>query len=223
MIEKLENDNMGKFIIIEGIDGAGKTTLIAKLSDYLSSENISHIVVCGAKETNFAKNILELLLEAEKKEPVDPCISSLLFMAMEKDVYNKVIKPALNKGMWVICDRFFDSTLIYHGFAEKNKEIIHNFKGLLDFTFKKVIPDLTFILDISPEIAKSRLRKRSELNVYDYKGLDYKKNMRQGYLKIAKEHQDKYKIINANQKLNEIMNEVTECIFQKYINVSERK
>lgn len=209
----------GKFITLEGIDGSGKTTCINKLHCYLSDKGIPHITTECAKGTPFSKDIVNLLIEHEESQSVSSSVAALIFMAAAKQTYDKVIKPAIDNGLWVICDRFVDSTLVYHGFAENNPEFIECFSLLKEFTFKNIAPDLTFILDCPVLITEDRLKKRDNLNVYDKKDFNYKNNMRQGYLQIATHEKQRCVIINANQEQNAVVQDISNCIIKRFYDI----
>ena len=198
----------GKFITLEGIDGAGKTTLVGELGNILSLNGVPHITLETVKGTEFTKQLVKLIIETESKETLGSYVSTLLFMAAKRHVYDTVIKPALDKGVWVICDRFYDSSLAYHGFAVNNKSFIEAFQNLKEFCFDHSHPDITFVLDIPVDVSASRLEKRGDLNVYDQKDDVYKNNMRQGYLQMAKYEPERFKVINANQQLHDIVQEI---------------
>lgn len=198
----------GKFITLEGIDGAGKTTLVSELGNILSLNGVPHITVETAKGTEFAKQLVKLIIETEAKETLGSHVSALLFMAAKRQVYDTVIKPALDKGIWVICDRFYDSSLAYHGFAVNNESFIEAFPNLKEFCFDHRHPDITFVLDIPVAVSASRLKKRGDLNIYDQKDDVYKNNMRQGYLQMVKHEPERFKVINADRKLHDIVQEI---------------
>lgn len=206
----------GKFITFEGIDGSGKTTLSKFLSDYLTSQNIPNIQVVDTKGTSLAKNIRSVIMMEEQKAPIDSFVSSMLFMAARKDTYNNVIKPALYEGKWVICDRFFDSTLAYQGFENQDEEFIRKFSDLRKFSFENIRPDLTILLNIPVDISQRRIETRGHLDVFDEKSLSYRERVRKGFLTISMNEKDRFLCLNANKSTNDIEKIIVKEIRKRY-------
>ncbi|MDA0939250.1 MAG: dTMP kinase, partial [Proteobacteria bacterium] len=157
------------FITFEGCDGSGKSTQANLLTETLRKEGY---IVCLTKEpggTELADAIRSLILNKEVK---DAAVEFLLLSAARRDHMNNIILPALQKGMIVICDRFIDSSIVYQGIVKGLN--INTIKQVhLDF-MHNLYPDLTFLLDIKPQNAIKRLKKRGgELNCYDVKSFDF--------------------------------------------------
>lgn len=211
-------DKKGRFITFEGIDGAGKSTLSSFLSKSLSLKGIDNIQIVDTTGTKLARKVRNIIMDEGRKAPIDAFVSAMLFMAARKDTYKNIIKPALNDGKWVICDRFFDSTLAYQGFGNGSQEFIDKFAELRKFSLEGCAPDLTFILNIPVEVSKSRIDNRGSFDAFDEKSLSYRENVRKGFLKIAASEKDRCLCINANKPLDIIKELIIEKINKKYFN-----
>lgn len=208
----------GRFITFEGIDGSGKTTLSNFLSENLSLKGIDNIQIVDTKGTELARKVRDVIMDEERKTPIDSFVSAMLFMAARKDTYKNVIEPALNAGKWVICDRFFDSTLAYQGFGNENQEFINKFAELRKFSFEGCAPDLTFILNIPVEVSKNRIDSRGSFDAFDEKSLSYRENVRKGFLKIAASEKNRCFCVNVNKPLDIIKELIVKKINNRYFN-----
>jgi len=204
------------FITFEGIEGSGKTTQIKYLADYLSAKGYDCVMTREPGSTNIGKKIRGILLDPENND-LDPVAELLLYMADRIQHVKQVIIPALNKGKIVLCDRYADSTLVYQGFARGlDIELIKKLHSLLINDLK---PDITFLFDLPPEIGLSRAWKqikngaRSELETrFEKERLLFHEKVRNGYLELARLEPERFRIINALQDENRVMNEVIKTI-----------
>ena len=155
----------GKFIVIEGIDGSGKTTQINQLSKWLNSSDIipknnKLVITREPGGTNLGKSIRSLLLDTSKEKAPYSITELLLYAADRAQHVNEIIRPCLNKGDWVISDRFTGSTLAYQGYGRKLD--IKLIKDLETIATQGIAPDITFLLDISVEESIKRRRSRKD-------------------------------------------------------------
>ncbi|HHW11688.1 MAG TPA: dTMP kinase, partial [Firmicutes bacterium] len=173
----------GIFVTFEGIDGSGKSTQAQMLAARLTAEGVPTVITREPGGTVLAEKIRELLLFPE--EDLAPETEVLLYAAARAQHVRQVIRPGLARGAVVICERFTDSTLAYQGFASENDpELI---RKLNTFATGGLVPDLTFLLDITPEQGWSRVQERSKNNGTDRieaKGLAFQEKVRQGYLRL---------------------------------------
>lgn len=165
-----------KFIILEGPDGVGKTTIIKKLQENFDSSK--YIFVKDPGCTPLGMKIRELLLDKKNSE-MDPVTELMLFAASRAQMVNQVVKPAL-KHSHVISDRFSLSTMVYQD-GVKNRG---NFKEVLEFGLKDLWPDLILVLDVPPEVSLQRISGR-EMDRMESKGVEQFKIRREKYLEYA--------------------------------------
>lgn len=186
----------GKFITFEGGEGAGKSTQVKLLADYLREQGHEVVITREPGGTPGGEEIRNLLL---RRSGWDGLTEALLNFAARNEHVKKVIKPALAVGQWVICDRFYDSTFVYQGYAqgvEINKLEEIKMAVLGDFA-----PDITFLLDIEIETA---LKRATDHNRYEKMGLPFHKKVRDGFLNLANEHKKRIVVINAAKTPGEV-------------------
>lgn len=182
------------FITFEGIDGSGKTTLIKKLSKWLRSYGYKVKTTKEPGGTIFGKKIRKILLNP-KIEILSPLTSLLLYSADRLEHVYSTILDSLDEGMVVLCDRYYDSTYAYQHHACGIPLVIVD--SLTNIT--GVDPDITILLDISPEKVLERLDgKCKNESRYEIKDLEFKNKIRYGYLKRAEEFPDRIKVINVD-------------------------
>ena len=147
----------GRFITFEGGEGCGKSTQIKRLEAYLKEKGVEVLVTREPGGTRLAE-LIRGLLKDEKDDPPCDRAELLLFLAARSQLVKNVIVPALESGVWVLSDRFSDSTFAYQGYGRGlDLEIL---KIANDFACDSLKPDLTLLLDVPPEVASARMRKR---------------------------------------------------------------
>jgi dTMP kinase len=205
------------FITFEGIDGSGKSTQIQLLKEMLEKRN--HVVTTLREPGGniLSEQIRQLLLDS--KEQVDPRCELLLFTAARAQLVSSVIRPALEAGKIVICDRYIDSSVAYQGYGRGLS--IESIESINDFATAGLIPDITFIFDLSVDDAAKRAGFRSNDNQtkpdrMERSGDAFFERTKQGYLDIAKKSDRNIFIINANDALNDIREQV-ESIVVSYL------
>ena len=158
MINKNEKDN-GRFISLEGGEGAGKSTQANKLKKYLESKG-KEVVLTREPGGSLGAEQLRNLLVSGKEDRWDPISETLILYAARREHWVKTIQPSLCQGSWVISDRFSDSTIVYQGFGKGvDRDLI---EGLHLLTLGKIYPDLTFFLDIPAELGLKRSSHRDK-------------------------------------------------------------
>jgi len=201
----------GKFITFEGGEGSGKTTQAKLLFEALNNNKIATIFTREPGGTDGAEAIRNLLVKGETGR-WDRITETLLYFAARRDHVQKLIKPSLERGESVICDRFTDSTIAYQGYGHGVKTELIN--GLHKITLGEFKPHLTLVFDIDIEKgigrAKAREKKSDGQKEDRYERMDsiFHKNVRRGFLEIAKNDSKRCVVINADGKINEIHNAV---------------
>ena len=205
------------FITFEGIDGSGKSTQIQLLKEMLEKRNHVVTILREPGGNIFSEQIRQLLLDS--KEQVDPRCELLLFTAARAQLVGSVIRPALEAGNIVICDRYIDSSVAYQGYGRGLS--IESIESINDFATAGLIPDITFIFDLSVDDAAKRAGFRSNDNQtkpdrMERSGDAFFERTKQGYLEIAKKSDRNIFIINANDAMNDIREQV-ESIVESYL------
>ena len=206
----------GKFIVIEGIDGCGKTTQIDKISKWLPSsglieKNSKLITTREPGGSLLGKKLRSLILDNNEDNRPSSLAELLLYSADRAEHVSKIISPALNKKNWILSDRFSDSTLAYQGYGRNiNLEIIKNIETIV---CQGEYPDLTILLEISAE--ESILRRKNVIpDRIESEGIKFLEKVNQGFQLIAKEK--KWKVISASQNVNNITNEIKETLLKNF-------
>ena len=194
------------FITFEGIEGSGKSSLIAQLKKYFKSSKLEAFFSKEPGGTDLGKEIRKTLLNP--KYSFDPTSELLLLLADRAEHVQKIIRPKLQKNKLIFCDRYLDSTLAYQGSGRNlDKKIIKEMFKVLDFP----IPDLTILLDVPVQIGLSRARKRNKLDRFEKEDLNFHENVRRSYLDLAKN--DSKRIVIFDSSISE------EELFKKAVNL----
>ena len=206
----------GKFIVIEGIDGCGKTTQINEISKWLPNSGLleKNSKLIKTREPGgslLGKKLRNLILDNNKNNKPSSLAELLLYSADRAEHVSKIISPALKNKDWVISDRFADSTLAYQGYGRNiNLEIIKNIESIV---CQGESPDITFFLEISEE--QSILRRKSLTpDRIESEGINFLKKVNEGFKLIAKEKN--WKVISATQNINIISNEIKETLLKNF-------
>lgn len=209
----------GLLITFEGIDFCGKSVqsrlLFDKLKNHFKNSTIDKVVLLREPGgTIISEKIRDILLDRSLKM-MNPFTEMLLYEAARSQLISEIISPALLQEKIIICDRFYDSTTAYQGFGRSLS---------LDMIYKAhkiathgVVPDVTFVIDLDPTIAKGRQknagRTRDRMELEDH---NFHKNVRNGFLQIAKEEPERISVLNGNQKIEEISDQIWN-IMKKYL------
>ena len=190
----------GVFITFEGVEGSGKSTQIRLLEQYLLKQGLDCFVTREPGGTPISEAIRHLLLDVNNAEMVAET-ELLLYLASRAQHTAEWIIPALEQGKIVICDRYTDSSLAYQGGGRKLAASVIN--TLTSFATRNLKPDITFLLDVDVETGQKRIRNR-KLDRLEEESLNFHKQVRQEYLKLAKRNQDRYIIIDGSRGMQEI-------------------
>ena len=209
----------GKFIVIEGIDGCGKTTQIDEISKWLPTSGLmkkdSQLITTREPGGSLlGKKLRSLILDNNTNNKPTSLAELLLYSADRAEHVSKIISPALKKENWVISDRFSDSTLAYQGYGRNiNLETIKNIESIV---CQGESPDLTIFLEISPEESILR-RKHEKPDRMESEGIEFLEKVNVGFKLIAKEKN--WVVISASQNIKTISNQIKEVLLQKFSNI----
>ena len=204
----------GKFITVEGQDGAGKSTNLAVVSGYLRDQGIEFIETREPGGTPTAERIREMILNSNDDDFGDLTELLLVFAARADHLENK-IKPALEAGIWVLCDRFTDATFAYQGGGRgMNLDQIRELQQLVQ---GGLCPDLTLLLDVPVEVGEQRASARSEADRFELQQSEFKQRVREQYLAIAEAEPERVKIIDASAGLEEVGQQVV-AVLEGFVN-----
>jgi dTMP kinase len=207
----------GLFITFEGGEGSGKTTQIRLLKEAMEQMGKEILLTREPGGSEGAEKIRPLLVSGNANW--DALSEVLLFSAARRDHLVNKIWPALKEGKIVLCDRFADSTLAYQGYGRKDdKELQQKLIDLYQMIAGDFRPDLTFILDIDPEIGLKRSCDRLGNNERRFEDMDiqFHKNLRQAFLKIAQQDNQRCHVIQTNRSVEEIHQDIMEII-KRYV------
>ena len=194
----------GKFIVLDGPDGCGKTTQVRLLTDWLQDHDVPTVSFRDPGDTEVGERIRQILLNPEHKA-MDTRTELLLYMAARAQLWAEKIEPAMKEHICVVLDRWLSSTCAYQGFAGGFG--INNVIKIADRCLERVWPDLTIILDVDTETAAKRLNR--PLDRMERKGSDYHNKVRQGFLKLSNRRED-FPVVSAADGIETVHRNVSE-------------
>jgi dTMP kinase len=202
------------FVTFEGIEGSGKTTQVRRLSEYLKDRGIPHRVTREPGGTGLADEVRSLLL-SPREEPVFPETELLLYEAARAQHVRGVIRPALDSGTAVLCDRFHDATAAYQGFSRGIDA--SQVEWLNRFASGGLTPDLTFLLDVAPEDGFARIRGRGgRPDRIESESLGFHRNVREGYLRLQERQPDRILRIDGSLPADEVFQRIRETVSARF-------
>jgi dTMP kinase len=204
------------FITFEGIEGSGKTTQIRAIAKALAQDGIPCRMTREPGGTDIGARIRAILLHPDNKDLVHKA-ELLMYMADRVQHVETVVRPALTRGETVLCDRYLDATLAYQGYGRGlNVDLLCDLHRLLLSNFK---PDLTLLLDLSPEIGLSRAWRRIDADAgedeqtrFEEEALGFHERVRAGYLDLARREPDRFRIVDAAQGPARVQEAILEII-----------
>lgn len=200
----------GLFITFEGPEGSGKTTQCRHLADWLETHGQSVLITREPGGTPMAEAIRNLLLTKQastrKQETMTPACEAALVLAARSQHVTHTIVPALQKGIIVLCDRFFDSTLAYQGFGRGlNRQALIRFN---DFATGGIRPTLTFLLDLPVKEGLRRRKRASNQNRMDQESLAFHERVRRGFVTLARQDARRWRKLDAQKSPEELAEEI---------------
>ena len=196
-----------KFITLEGIEGSGKTSSLKSITDLLDKKNIIYVVTREPGGSSIGKELRAILLDPETE--ISPEVELMLMLCDRKDHVEKIILPNLEKGNWVVSDRFMDSSIAYQGGGRQlGKKLIISVAEYLNLPQ----PDLTLLFDLPVEMSLSRVKARGDLDRFEKEEIEFHKRIRNTYLDLATNNSNRIKIIDSSQKIEFMLNNVKKAI-----------
>ena len=196
----------GLFITLEGADGCGKTTQLNLLKEYLTSRGYEIVVTREPGGKGLGEKLREILLNYDG-EVSDRC-EAFLYLADRAQNIDTIIKPAINSGKIVLCDRHTDSSVAYQGYGREQN--IDNINMLNELAVNGVHPDLTIVFDIDTETSMERVG--AEKDRLESAGIEFHKRVRNGYLEIAKKNPQRIKVVDASQTIEDVQLDVIKIV-----------
>ena len=193
----------GKFITFEGIDGAGKSSHIASVVELLASRDKMVVSTREPGGTTLGEKLRALLLH----EPMHLETEAMLMFAARREHLAQVIEPAMARGEWVVCDRFTDASFAYQGGGRGLS--VERLAVLEQWVHGQLQPDLTFLFDLSPDVASERISAQGRtLDRFEQEQVDFHRRVRQAYLDRAAAALHRIRVINADQAIQDIKKQV---------------
>jgi len=199
----------GLFISFEGGDGSGKTTQIKLLREYISGKGVEVVTVREPGGVPVSEKIREIILD-NRNTDMDNITEMLLYAASRAQLVSQVIIPALDSGKCVICDRFVDSSYVYQGIARGLG--IDAVKTVNDIATKKLLPDITFFIDVEPKDALERRLSNSEPDRLEREDISFHCKVHQGYIRIAGMFPERIKRIDGSLSKDEVFLQIKKHI-----------
>lgn len=195
---------MSVFITFEGVDGSGKSTQLRLLLQYLSVRGVPHLFTREPGGTPIAEQIREVLL-SPRNRGMSVITEALLFAAGRAEHVSRTIRPALQEGKVVICDRYVDSSLVYQGVAGGLPlEFLEHINQMATGALR---PHRTIVLDLAPEVAIAR-RTATGVDRIEEKDIEYHELVRQGYLDLARAEPRRVRVVDASRSVDEVQAEI---------------
>ncbi|MCB1149435.1 MAG: dTMP kinase [Chlamydiia bacterium] len=206
----MEKPLKGLFLTLEGGEGAGKTTLAARLKEAFEKEGREVLVTFEPGATLLGKELRELLLGVKKEMSISPYAELLLFLSDRAEHIHSMIRPALEQGKVVICDRYNDSTIAYQGFA-RGLDVPH-VQELCEIVVGEVRPQITFFLDVDPYLGLERTRQEGENDRIEREELAFHETLRHGFHWLAQQERERIFILDASEPKDHVFEEAWKVI-----------
>ena len=199
----------GKFITIDGLEGAGKSTQIDFIKKYLSARNRDVFLTREPGGTDLGERLRALLLD-KKIDAMNPDTELLLMFAARNEHVKKVIVPKLEQGVWVISDRFTDASYAYQGGGRGIP--LERIGELEQWTLQDFVPDMTFLLDLDVELGLSRVEQRGEKDRFEEEHKDFFNKVREIFSNRASKYPERIKLIDASKNIDETSSQIKKIL-----------
>ena len=198
----------GKFISFEGIDGAGKSTHIESVRALLTARGKTIVMTREPGGTELGEAIRGLFLGRS----MSPNSEALLVFAARREHLEEVVWPALERGDWVLCDRFTDATFAYQGGGRQLG--FDRVQALADWVHPNFAPDLTLLFDLAPDAAQDRVAHRGALDRIESEAIEFHARVRAAYLRRAQNEPERIKVLSSDQSKEIVRSRVLACVMQ---------
>jgi len=199
----------GKFITIDGLEGAGKSTQIDFIKNYLSDRNRDVFLTREPGGTDLGERLRALLLD-KNIDAMNPDTELLLMFAARNEHVKKVIVPKLEQGVWVISDRFTDASYAYQGGGRGIP--LERIGELEQWTLQDFVPDMTFLLDLDVELGLSRVEQRGEKDRFEEEHKDFFNKVREIFSNRASKYPERIKLIDASKNIDETSSQIKKIL-----------
>jgi dTMP kinase len=200
------------FITLEGPDGSGKTSQVTPLSDFLTQQGYPVIITREPGGTAIGDQVRHILGDLQNTK-MHPHTETLLFLSARAQLVEQVIKPHLENGYIVLCDRYADSTMAYQGYGHQND--LKQIESLINFATGGLKPELTLLLDLDVEEGLRRKVHGREWNRLDAYSLEFHQRVRQGYLKLAAAETERWVKIDAGLPAEEVQEDIRKAVISR--------
>ncbi|MGH1470214.1 MAG: dTMP kinase [Cellvibrionaceae bacterium] len=201
----------GKFVTLEGSEGVGKSSNLKFIKEYLLAQGLEVITTREPGGTPLAETIRDIVLSPRDEKMCDLTELLLIFAARAQHLA-QVVLPALDRGAWVLSDRFTDATYAYQGYARGlSLDVISQLENLVQ---QELRPDLTIILDVDVALGLQRAMDRGSLDRIESEKIDFFERVRKGYLALASRNPDRYRIVDATPSLSAVQSSIEKQLSQ---------
>ena len=199
----------GRLITLEGVEGTGKSTQLDFVANYLRDQGQKVLCTREPGGTPVGERIRSILLDNELPA-MDAETELLLMFAARSEHVKKIIEPALQSGTWVVSDRFYDASYAYQGYGrDVSLERIDELRAI---SIGGLEPDLTILLDVSLDVSSQRVAVRGNQDRFENEQHEFHTKVRNGYLKLAKYHKERIRIIDATQSISEVQIDIKKIL-----------
>ena len=206
----------GFFITLEGGEGSGKTTVLGRVTAYLQNRSMPYRITREPGGVEIAEKIRSIILDPAHTA-MDARTEALLYAASRSQHLAEVVEPALREGLTVLCDRFVDSSLVYQGHARGLG--IEEVWSINRFAIGNRMPDLTFYLDVDPELGLSRIaaNQEREVNRLDLESLSFHKKVREGYQLLVEANPERIVVLDANRPIHMVEQDIVRTLEERVL------
>ena len=197
----------GLFISVEGSDGSGKSTQLENIKKYYENKGVTILATREPGGTKISEMLRTILLDKANTE-MSPVTEMMIYAASRAQLVEEVIKPALERGEVVICDRFIDSSIAYQGYGRGLGDMVESVNL---YAIGGVMPDLTIFLDLDPELGRQRVQSRygqEQMDRLEQEKMDFHYRVYEGYKALAKAYPDRIVSIDASRSIEEMRDDI---------------